>query len=109
MKLQHKQECKGLIVQIRYLKSKFTRESNRWCMVVAQKDYVMTLLARFEQRFDTSLDFSLQLFSLSDCSERNILVAIARIGFPAPPPLPSKRSRSLKSVVFCVLFTLYAK
>ncbi|KAG6334363.1 hypothetical protein ID866_4724 [Astraeus odoratus] len=27
LKAQHKQECKGLIIQIRYLKAKFTRES----------------------------------------------------------------------------------
>jgi hypothetical protein len=64
MKSRHNQECKGLMVQIRYLKAKYTRESNLRCMVIAQKDYVVSLLACFEQRF---LDF---FFPFLCCASR---------------------------------------
>lgn len=50
MKLQHKKECKGLIVQIRYLKAKFTRESALRNDLSYQKQYLLVLLARFERK-----------------------------------------------------------
>jgi chromosome segregation ATPase len=49
MKAQHKQECKGLIVQIKYLKAKFTRESCWRCDLGYQKKYLLVLLSRFER------------------------------------------------------------
>lgn len=49
MKAHHKQECKGLIVQIKYLKAKFTRESCLRCDLGYQKNYLLVLLSRFEQ------------------------------------------------------------
>lgn len=48
---QHKQECKGLIVQIRYLKAKFTRESTLRDDLSYQKQYLLVLLASFEERY----------------------------------------------------------
>lgn len=51
LKIQHKKECKGLIVQIRYLKAKFTRESSLRGDLVYQKKYLLVLLSRFEKRF----------------------------------------------------------
>ncbi|KAI6041341.1 hypothetical protein EDC04DRAFT_2893316 [Pisolithus marmoratus] len=50
LKSQHKQECKGLIVQIRYLKAKFTRESTLRDDLAYQKHYLLVLLASFEER-----------------------------------------------------------
>jgi DNA repair exonuclease SbcCD ATPase subunit len=50
LKIQHNKECKGLIVQIRYLKAKFTRESSLRCDLVYQKKYLLVLLSRFEKR-----------------------------------------------------------
>lgn len=49
MKTQHRQECKGLIVQIKYLKAKFTRESCMRCDLGYQKQYLLVLLSRFER------------------------------------------------------------
>ncbi|KAJ3518259.1 hypothetical protein NMY22_g13770 [Coprinellus aureogranulatus] len=85
LKLRHNKECKGLMVQIRYLKAKFTRESSfrddlRW-----QKSYLMSLLAQFKR------------------SERNVCAAIAKIGFPLAPA-PSKRKRSLRCAALVVIF-----
>jgi sRNA-binding protein len=50
LKLQHNKECKGLIVQIRYLKAKFTRESLLRCDLGYQKHYLLVLLSQFEKR-----------------------------------------------------------
>lgn len=54
LKLQHNKESKGLIVQIRYLKAKFTRESSLRFALVYQKEYLIALLARREKRLDSS-------------------------------------------------------
>lgn len=50
MRIQHKKECKGLIVQIRYLKAKFTRESSLRSDLGYQKHYLLVLLTKFEKR-----------------------------------------------------------
>ncbi|KAH7890884.1 hypothetical protein F5I97DRAFT_1839637 [Phlebopus sp. FC_14] len=50
LKLQHKRECKGLVVQIRYLKAKFTRESTLRDDLSYQKQYLLVLLSGFEAR-----------------------------------------------------------
>ncbi|KAF9269220.1 hypothetical protein L218DRAFT_1072847 [Marasmius fiardii PR-910] len=86
LKLQHNKECKGLIVQIRYLKAKFTRESMLRFDLAYQKHYLLVLLARFEK------------------SEQTIFAAIAKIGFPVLPAPEPKKRRKLKSVVLTVVF-----
>ena len=48
LRQQHNQECKGLMVQIRYLKAKFTRESTFRCDMGYQKQYLLALMARLE-------------------------------------------------------------
>ena len=50
LKSQHKNECKGLIVQIKYLKAKWTRESSLRSDLGYQKQYLLVLLARSERR-----------------------------------------------------------
>lgn len=50
IKIQHNKECKGLIVQIRYLKAKFTRESTLRSDLSYQKQYLLVLLSRYEKR-----------------------------------------------------------
>ena len=50
LRQQHNQECKGLMVQIRYLKAKFTRESTFRSDLAYQKQYLLVLMARFERR-----------------------------------------------------------
>lgn len=55
LKVQHKKECKGLMLQIRYLKAKFTRESTFRCDLTYQKKYLLTLMEQFEKRFVESL------------------------------------------------------
>ncbi|GJE98540.1 PACT-coil-coil domain-containing protein [Phanerochaete sordida] len=95
LKAQHKNECKGLLVQIKYLKAKWTRESSLRSDLGYQKQYLIVLLARCER------------------NEQKILAAIAKIGFPATLPhattRPTTRGRTLKSVVQSVIFTLRAK
>ena len=50
LKAQHKKECKGLIVQIKYLKAKWTRESALRSDLGYQKQYLLVLLARTERK-----------------------------------------------------------
>lgn len=47
---QHKLESKGLIVQIHYLKAKFTRENTLRMDLSYQKRYLLVLLGRRERR-----------------------------------------------------------
>jgi hypothetical protein len=47
---QHKLESKGLIVQIHYLKAKFTRENTLRMDLGYQKRYLLVLLSRRERR-----------------------------------------------------------
>ena len=47
---QHKLESKGLIVQIHYLKAKFTRENTLRMDLGYQKRYLLVLLGRRERR-----------------------------------------------------------
>ncbi|KAH9951077.1 hypothetical protein B0H21DRAFT_855438 [Amylocystis lapponica] len=92
LKLQHNKECKGLIVQIRYLKAKFTRESAWRCDLGYQKKYLLVLLARLEK------------------NEKTILGAIARIGYPTTdPPAPTRKRRSLKGVAVSIVFILRSR
>ena len=46
LKQQHNRECKGLMVQIKYLKAKYTRESAFRCDLAYQKQYLLVLMAR---------------------------------------------------------------
>ncbi|KDR80779.1 hypothetical protein GALMADRAFT_241215 [Galerina marginata CBS 339.88] len=85
LKLQHNRECKGLMVQIRYLKAKFTRESFFRGDLTYQKQYLLVILSQFEK------------------SERTIFASIARIGFPVVPPLKRKACK-LKSVALMIVF-----
>ncbi|KAH0836767.1 hypothetical protein J3R83DRAFT_8515 [Lanmaoa asiatica] len=92
MRVQHKQECKGLIVQIRYLKAKFTRESTLRDDLSYQKQYLLVLLSSFEE------------------SDKRILACISRIGYPKPcPPAVTKKRRTFKSVAWCIVFIRRAK
>ncbi|KAJ3917416.1 hypothetical protein F5877DRAFT_44671 [Lentinula edodes] len=91
LKLQHNKEAKGLIVQIRYLKAKFTRESMMRFDLAYQKHYLLVLLNKFEK------------------SEKTISAAIARIGFPvaAPPSRPTKPR--LKTIIQSIIFVVRAR
>ncbi|KAL1747869.1 hypothetical protein HDZ31DRAFT_72004 [Schizophyllum fasciatum] len=88
IEMRHKEECKGLLVQIRYLKAKFTRESGLRGELAHQKRYLLVLLSKFEK------------------SERTIISAIAQIGFTEAAPEEVKRPRigSVKSAALAVIF-----
>ncbi|KAI0091595.1 hypothetical protein BDY19DRAFT_885665 [Irpex rosettiformis] len=91
---RHKAECKGLVLQINYLKAKWVRESHLRDNLGNQKQYLLVLLAKSERM------------------EEKILAAIAKIGFPhsaprlPPPPRPKK---TLKNVTLSVIFILRAQ
>ncbi|KAL1693565.1 hypothetical protein GGG16DRAFT_88498 [Schizophyllum commune] len=93
IEMRHKEECKGLLVQIRYLKAKFTRESTLRGELAHQKRYLLVLLGKFEK------------------SERTIISAIAQIGFTDAPPEEVKRPRvqSVKSAALAVIFLARAR
>ncbi|KIL69166.1 hypothetical protein M378DRAFT_70128 [Amanita muscaria Koide BX008] len=91
LKLQHNKECKGLIVQIKYLKAKFTRESGLRMNLCYQKEFLLVLLKRYEK------------------SEETIFASIARIGFPVSSPPKHRKPPKLRSVVVAVLFSLRAE
>lgn len=50
LRQQHNKECKGLMVQIRYLKAKYTREYVFRCDLGYQKQYLLVLMARLERK-----------------------------------------------------------
>ncbi|KAG9121508.1 hypothetical protein FRC07_002496 [Ceratobasidium sp. 392] len=85
LKKLHNKECKGLMVQIRYLKDKFYRESLLRQDVCYQKKYLIRVL---------------DVYSKSD---EKIERALARPGFPHERP-PAKGRKSLKSVASAILF-----
>ncbi|KAH9940729.1 uncharacterized protein BXZ73DRAFT_42510 [Epithele typhae] len=84
LKLKHKLECKGLVVQIKYLKAKFSRESTFRSELGFQKRWLLTLMGQSER------------------NEERILAAVAQIGYPTPRTSP--RRRTLRSVAYMVLF-----
>ncbi|KAJ7504249.1 hypothetical protein B0H11DRAFT_2154471 [Mycena galericulata] len=86
LKLQHNKECKGLIVQIRYLKAKFTREASLRSDLCYQKEYLLILLSKFEK------------------SEHNIIASIAKIGFPTATPPTAKKQKKLKTLALTLIF-----
>ncbi|KAI0045417.1 hypothetical protein FA95DRAFT_1495451 [Auriscalpium vulgare] len=90
LKAQHKLESKGLVVQIHYLKAKFTRENTLRTGLSYQKRYLLVLLARHER------------------SEEKVLASIARIGFLVPGPAMPRR-KTLKSVALSMVFLQRAK
>ncbi|KAF8498572.1 Pericentrin-AKAP-450 domain of centrosomal targeting protein-domain-containing protein [Russula emetica] len=86
---QHGLECKGLIVQIHYLKAKFTRENTLRLDLSYQKQYLLVLLSRRER------------------SEEHILAMIAKITSPIPgpsSPLHRPRRKTFRAVARGVVF-----
>jgi myosin heavy subunit len=50
LRLQHNKECKGLLLHIRYLKDKFTRESTFRIELAYQKTYLLTIISHLEKK-----------------------------------------------------------
>ncbi|KAG8904159.1 hypothetical protein FRB99_002176 [Tulasnella sp. 403] len=84
VKAQHRNECKGLFVQIHYMKDRVRREATMRSDLAYQKKYLLDIIAVMEK------------------SEKSILASIARIGFPMPAEPPKRKS--LKRYAFMVLF-----
>lgn len=55
LQLSHNKECKGLMLQIRYLKVKFTRESAFRADLGYQKQYLLKVVSVFDKRWDCFL------------------------------------------------------
>ncbi|CAE6516063.1 unnamed protein product [Rhizoctonia solani] len=90
LKTMHSKECKGLVQQIGYLRSKFHRESEMREHMGWQKVYLMKVLGIYDK------------------SETNIERALARQGFPHEQP-PAKPKRTLRSIGYLVWWTVRAK
>ncbi|KAG8883701.1 hypothetical protein FRB98_002859 [Tulasnella sp. 332] len=56
LRAQHKLECKGLIVQIGYLKNRTTRESVMKTDLAYQKEYLLRIIAVMEQRHSSLVE-----------------------------------------------------
>lgn len=100
----HAQECKGLMLQIRYLKAKFMRESDLRADLGHQKGYLQQLIGGLELRcvlalcplnerlLDVTVVLTMTLRCLfrNGCSEKATLALIADLGLsrgtPRPPP-----------------------
>lgn len=50
LRVQHNKECKGLLMQIRYLKDKFTRESTFRIELAYQKNYLVRIISHLEKK-----------------------------------------------------------
>ncbi|KAG8805330.1 hypothetical protein FRC17_005562, partial [Serendipita sp. 399] len=87
MKVQHNRECKGLMLQISYLKSKYTRENIFRQHLMYQKDYLLHLLSRLETE------------------DQPTLARVAQIDRPATSP----QRKSFRSIVQTVMFINRAK
>ncbi|KAL5513309.1 hypothetical protein ACEPAH_3707 [Sanghuangporus vaninii] len=85
LRLRHNRECKGLFIQIRYLKAKFTREAALRDGLSYQKGYLLVLLSRYE------------------ASEKKILATIAQVGFQQTSTL-NLRPKSLRTAALAVMF-----
>ncbi|KLO12697.1 hypothetical protein SCHPADRAFT_971393 [Schizopora paradoxa] len=85
LKSIHKKECKGLFVQIRYLKAKFTREAALRADLGYQKQYLLVVLSRLEK------------------SEKRVLATLAEIGSPTQEP---RKPRTLRIYGMLVVFLL---
>ncbi|KAF8312563.1 uncharacterized protein EI90DRAFT_3186603 [Cantharellus anzutake] len=82
LKLVHNKECKGLMLQIRYLKARCTREHAFRLDLGYQKVYLLKVL------------------EAHNVGERSILASIARLGFPPP----KRTNKSLRTIVMAVIF-----
>ncbi|KAF8677776.1 hypothetical protein RHS04_05866 [Rhizoctonia solani] len=89
LKAMHNKECKGLVQQIGYLRSKFHRESEMREHMGWQKLYLMKILGVYAE------------------SEPNIERALARQGFPHEQP--TKPKRTLRSVGYLVWWMVRVK
>jgi hypothetical protein len=110
--VQHGKECKGLVVQIKYLKAKWTRESLLRCDLGYQKQYLLVLLSSMEKRYtvvNLQVDAYSTSYTLLPHSEKRILASIAQIGFPAAPPQIKKRHRTLREAAFTIIFVQRAR
>ncbi|KIO29893.1 hypothetical protein M407DRAFT_226032 [Tulasnella calospora MUT 4182] len=88
LKAQHKNECKGLIVQIRYLKERVRREATMRSDLAYQKTWLLGIIAVMEQ------------------NEARILALIARVGYPKQKGEAERSRPTLKRVAYAVRFTI---
>ncbi|CAE6536534.1 unnamed protein product [Rhizoctonia solani] len=90
LKVVHSKECKGLVQQIGYLRSKFHRESEMREHMGWQKLYLMKVLGIYAK------------------AEPSIERVLARQGFPHEQP-STKPKRTLRSIGYLVWWTVRAK
>jgi Pericentrin-AKAP-450 domain of centrosomal targeting protein len=85
MRAQHVRECKGLMLQIRYLKTKYMRESDLRADMIHQKSYLSMLVGGLERNEEATRKYIADI-SLS----RNI------------PPAPKSGLARFRQVAFAV-------
>ncbi|KAG8949436.1 hypothetical protein FRC04_008535 [Tulasnella sp. 424] len=86
LKTQHKNECKGLIVQIRYLKERVRREATMRSDLAYQKTWLLGIIGVMER------------------NEARILALIARVGYPKEKAEGERSRPTLKRVAYAVRF-----
>ncbi|KAG8810809.1 hypothetical protein FRC17_002751, partial [Serendipita sp. 399] len=78
MKVQHNRECKGLMLQISYLKSKYTRENIFRQHLMYQKDYLLHLLSRLETEDQPTLARMAQIDGAATSPQRKSFRSIVQ-------------------------------
>ena len=106
LKSQHNKECKGLMLQIGYLKAKFTRESIFRQELAYQKQYLLLVLSKLRQRSVSTYYFYFCLTCLP--SDIPILADIAQSSDLSISGPPAPR-RTIKHVAHIVMFLNRAK
>ena len=95
------------MVQIKYLKAKYTRESTFRSDLGYQKQYLLVVMARLERRLVSfCVESGCHVDDSITFSEERILAAVARIGFPTMPtnPAQKQKTRTLRGVAYTILF-----
>ena len=116
LKSRHKQECKALLLDIRYLKVKFTRENTFREDLSLQKEYLLILIGKLSRQWVQPSHTRLVLLGCrltkvypTRRRQSRVHAAIAQMGYPGPQPTVTRPRRTLKSVAIAVVMIIRAR
>jgi hypothetical protein len=92
------------MLQISYLKAMFTKESNYRIELAHQKQYLLLLLSRWQNRFVVYCPICIHVIDFTVSSGLPILTVLARHETVSTSPSHPRRKRTLKSLVHSIMF-----